>query len=119
MEHPLHFRNPILKAAFFLSLAVAWFLCNGTIRAADFTEADVKAARKLYIVKCAKCHKLHDPAGYTDAEWKTWMLKMSKKAKLKHDQEELLSRYLETLRKPVTAQTDPSRPAETQPRSSK
>ena len=55
-------------------------------------------ARKLYISKCARCHKLYDPANYSDAEWGRWMDKMSRKAKLKPDQKEILSKYIETLR---------------------
>jgi Dihaem cytochrome c len=59
-------------------------------------EQDAKAARKLYTSKCARCHKLYDPANYSDTEWRTWMDKMNRKAKLKPDQVELLSRYLDT-----------------------
>lgn len=59
---------------------------------------ETKEARKLYNLKCAKCHKFYDPADYTQLEWDEWMLKMSKKSKLKPAQHDLLSRYLETLR---------------------
>ena len=53
--------------------------------------------RRLYVAKCAKCHKLYDPARYSDQEWKSWMLKMGKKAKLKPQQQEDLSQYTETI----------------------
>jgi hypothetical protein len=55
---------------------------------------DEEAARKLYLGKCAKCHKLYNPAKYSDAVWDRWMGKMSKKAKLTSPQEQLLSDYL-------------------------
>jgi hypothetical protein len=61
-------------------------------------EQDAKAARKLYTSKCARCHKLYDPANYSDSEWRTWMDKMNRKAKLKPDQVELLLRYLDGIR---------------------
>ena len=60
----------------------------------DFMEA----GRKLYVAKCARCHKFYDPAKYSDAKWHEWMDKMSKKAKLKPDQKDILSEYLETFR---------------------
>ena len=62
------------------------------------SDEEIAAARKLYVNKCAKCHKFHNPAKYTDEEWGIWMRKMSRKSKLKPEQDELLSRYLETFR---------------------
>ena len=62
------------------------------------SDQEIAAARKLYVAKCAKCHKFHNPAKYTDEEWHTWMRKMSRKSKLKPEQNELLSRYLGTFR---------------------
>ena len=62
------------------------------------SDEEISSARKLYVAKCAKCHKFHNPAKYTDEEWRTWMRKMSRKSKLKPEQHELLSRYLETFR---------------------
>jgi hypothetical protein len=56
---------------------------------------DMERASKLYITKCARCHKLYDPNAYSAREWQTWMAKMSRKAKLQHDQQELLSKYIE------------------------
>jgi hypothetical protein len=59
-------------------------------------------ARKLYVGKCAKCHKLYDPAKYSDAEWQSWMLKMGRKAKLTQEQQRELSQYIEeVLRHPA------------------
>jgi len=59
----------------------------------------IEAGRKLYTAKCARCHKFYNPANYPDAKWREWMDKMSRKAKLKPDQKEILSEYLETFRK--------------------
>jgi hypothetical protein len=60
----------------------------------ELSAVELKAARKIYVAKCAKCHKLHDPAKYTEAEWDEWMVKMNRKAKLKPEQVELLARYI-------------------------
>jgi mono/diheme cytochrome c family protein len=78
-------------------LITALVLCAGLAKAADLSDAETKAARKIYLVKCAKCHKFYDPADYSDSEWTSWMAKMTKKSRLKKDQAELLSRYLETI----------------------
>ena len=50
--------------------------------------------RKIYLTRCAKCHKFYNPAAYTDKEWAKWMQKMQKKAKLSDAQEALLSSYI-------------------------
>jgi len=77
--------------------------CAGPASATDTPGDPGSAGRKLYVAKCAKCHKFYDPAKYTDAEWAMWMEKMGKKAKLKPDQKEMLARYIEeTLRAPRT-----------------
>lgn len=62
------------------------------------SEQEIVSARKLHVAKCAKCHKFHNPAKYTDEEWRAWMRKMSRKSKLKPEQDELLSRYLALFR---------------------
>lgn len=75
--------------------------CTGPARATDFPVNDNSPGRKLYVAKCAKCHKFYDPAKYSDEEWAKWMGKMSMKAKLKPEQEQMLSRYInDTLRTP-------------------
>jgi hypothetical protein len=66
--------------------------------AAGLLAQEVSDASKLYVAKCARCHKFYDPAEYSGAEWRSWMIKMNKKAHLKSDQQELLSRYLEAFR---------------------
>jgi len=67
----------------------------------DSPSKESAAGQKIYVAKCAKCHKFYDPAKYSEADWQMWMAKMSKKAKLKPQQEEELSRYIaENLRSP-------------------
>jgi len=83
-----------------LFTCAAVLVAIGTARAADLSDKEIAEARKLYNAKCAKCHKFYDPAKYDLAEWNMWMRKMSKKAKLKEAQSELLRRYLDTFRKP-------------------
>lgn len=67
-------------------------------RTAGLSTTELRQASRLFVAKCARCHALYDPAAYTDAEWRSWMTKMSNKARLKPDQEQLLSRYLEAFR---------------------
>ena len=67
---------------------------------ASISADDITQGAMLHTAKCARCHKLYDPAAYPDADWRLWMTKMSKKAKLTHDQEAVLSRYLEAFRAP-------------------
>lgn len=59
---------------------------------------EIAGARKLYVSKCARCHKFYNPLDYGDTEWRAWMRKMTKKARLKPDQAELLARYLDAVR---------------------
>src|SRR5437870_664482 len=92
-----------MRFIFFLfMLAAALEGCTGPAKATDGPQNETTAARKLYVAKCAKCHKFYDPAKYSDEEWNVWMRKMSKKSKLKPEQEEMLSRYIEeTYRSPA------------------
>ena len=63
-------------------------------RAEPLSLKDTAAARKMYVAKCAKCHKFHEPKQYSEEDWDLWMDKMSRKSKLKPEQEALLRRYL-------------------------
>lgn len=78
-----------------------------TARAGDLSGVELRDARQLYTGKCARCHKFYDPARYSDQKWNDWMEKMSRKAKLKPDQKELLSKYLQTLRATTATNTTP------------
>jgi len=61
-------------------------------------ESSIQAARSLYLNKCTRCHKFHDPAQYRDVEWDGWMTKMSRKAKLNPEQESALRQLLDLYR---------------------
>ena len=63
------------------------------------TTADIAAARKLYEVKCAKCHKFYEPKDYSQGEWNRWMTSMSRKSRLKPDQARILNQYLDDYRR--------------------
>ena len=59
---------------------------------------EARQAGRLYQAKCVRCHKSYDPSAYGETEWRSWMSKMSRKAKLKPSQEDLLSRFLDQVR---------------------
>jgi hypothetical protein len=77
-----------------------WPATPGSAGAGALSHEESREAARLYTAKCARCHKFYNPADYNDAEWQLWMSKMGRKARLKPDQQQLLSRYLETFRKP-------------------
>lgn len=83
------------KIALITALAAISCMAAG---AGELSSTELKAGRKLYVTKCGRCHKLYDPNNYSDADWREWMDKMSKKSRLKPDQKELLSRYIDSIR---------------------
>jgi len=87
----------VRASAIFLLLGAGLVLggCAGPGKAADIPGDPNSPARKLYIAKCAKCHKFYDPARYPEPEWQMWMAKMSKKSKLDPEQQEMIERYIE------------------------
>jgi hypothetical protein len=50
--------------------------------------------RKIYVTRCAKCHKFYDPSKYSNQDWGMWMQKMKKKAKLSDEEEAMVSSYI-------------------------
>lgn len=62
------------------------------------SDEEITRAAKLTVNKCVRCHQLYDPAQYSNTDWITWMGKMSRKAHLKPDQTQLLSRYFDAFR---------------------
>ena len=60
---------------------------------------DLAKGKGLHELKCAKCHRLYEPAAYGDEEWDRWMVKMRKKAHLNDDDYRLISSYLDSMRK--------------------
>jgi mono/diheme cytochrome c family protein len=89
------------------TVSVAITLAVVTINAAgtELSRSEIGAAKRLYNAKCAKCHKFYDPAAYEPAEWERWMQAMGRKSKLKPEQYDLLSRYLETFRTHTKGET--------------
>lgn len=85
-------------AGYSVACLLAMILCFASGRAGELSLKENEAGKKLYTAKCAKCHKFYDPNAYSQAEWNVWMGKMRKKSKLKPDQFEILSRYIDTLR---------------------
>jgi cytochrome c5 len=59
----------------------------------------VDPGRKIYTCKCARCHKLYDPANYDGQTWDKWMQKMKQKSKLTDDQYRQFSEYIASLQK--------------------
>jgi hypothetical protein len=113
-----HFRNIALAASTLIILANLGLLGCATSGPEQFSGAhialpddeivlrtglpseQVNEARKLYLLKCSKCHRFYNPAAYEEAEWRDWMRKMSNKARLTPDEESLLDTYLQAFRTP-------------------
>jgi len=66
--------------------------------AQDLTTKELQTAKHIYDSKCVRCHRPYEPRDYPEEEWRLWMTKMSKKARLKPNQEKLLNRYLDAYR---------------------
>jgi hypothetical protein len=76
-------------------LLTAALACAGRPSSADeLTPKEAAAGRKVYVAKCAKCHKFHEPKDYSEADWGRWLENMGRKSKLNVDQKNLLERYL-------------------------
>lgn len=67
-------------------------------------------ARKLYLNKCSKCHKLYDPARYSQQQWDGWMDKMSRKAKLNGEQKQVIEDYVTSNLRPSPTPATVSQP---------
>ena len=80
---------------FLLVLVAAASAAAGTD---ELTGKEITAGRKVYVAKCAKCHKFYEPKSYNEADWGRWMEAMSRKSKLKTEPDKLLRRYLDEYR---------------------
>jgi hypothetical protein len=80
----------------FIWLSIA--LALAAAPADDLTDKERGAAKRLYELKCVKCHRPYEPKDYSQEEWRLWMTRMSKKARLRPSQEKLLNRYLDARR---------------------
>ncbi len=75
-------------------------MVTGSARASD---VDLTQGRRVHESKCARCHKLYDPAAYDDATWDKWMQKMRRKARLNDKQFADLMAYAEAQRAAISA----------------
>ncbi len=94
----MHYRHRVLSRVWFFTLLALLFVQSVT-RAETWSVERIEKAKKLYLTKCSKCHRLYVPKEYDDATWSEWMEKMKTKAHLNEDQYEQISHYLESLRK--------------------
>ena len=74
-------------------------------QSAGLKAEQIEEASKLYTAKCLRCHKSYDPRSYSDKQWQTWMSKMSRKAHLDSEQQDLLTRYLKAVRDTPATET--------------
>ena len=79
-------------------LLLALGVAHSAAGADELTAKDITAARKIYVAKCAKCHRFYEPTNYAEPDWRAWMEKMEKKSKLNADQRTQLHRYLDAYR---------------------
>jgi hypothetical protein len=84
--------------ALLLGLSIAPMVAQSAECADELTVKEISTARKIYVAKCAKCHRFYEPTNYPEPDWRTWMEKMSKKSKLKGEQARLLTQYLAAYR---------------------
>lgn len=84
--------------ASFPCLLLALAAADSARGADEISAKEIASAQKIYVAKCAKCHRFYEPMNYSESDWQTWMKKMSKKSKLKAEQASLLARYLEAYR---------------------
>jgi len=78
-------------------------VCATGVAASDgagLSPAELRKAQKLEKRKCYRCHKPYDPRDYPSEDWDVWMGKMSRKARLKGRDEDLLRRYFDARRQP-------------------
>ena len=54
----------------------------------------LESARTLYVNRCSSCHSLNLPHDYSVSEWREWMPKMARKAKLADTQEAEILRFV-------------------------
>jgi len=79
-------------------IGIAATLASYGAGAAEPSAAELAAGAKLNRAKCAKCHKLYDPAAYNEAAWNGWMAKMKQKARLTDSDYAALRAYLDSQR---------------------
>jgi hypothetical protein len=81
-----------------LGFIIAMALIHSAAHADELTAKELVTARKIYIAKCAKCHRFYEPMNYRESEWQGWMRMMNKKSKLNEEQIKFLTQYLDAYR---------------------
>ncbi len=94
-------------------LFVVVVVVHSAAGADELTGNEIIAARKIYVAKCAKCHRFYEPTNYAEVDWQMWMGKMNKKSKLKEPQAMLLNRYLDAYRAGQLTAKPQDKPAST------
>jgi hypothetical protein len=79
-------------------LLIPFVVVQSAASADELTAKEIASVQKIYVAKCAKCHRFYEPTNYAESEWRTWMKKMNKKSKLKEEQASLVTRYLDAYR---------------------
>src|SRR5215217_7926085 len=62
------------------------------------TLADLNQGKTLYEQNCGKCHGLKKPTSESEEGWRKIMPPMAKKAKINAQQEEMILKYVLTMR---------------------
>ncbi|MEP6513103.1 MAG: hypothetical protein ABJA79_04505 [Parafilimonas sp.] len=64
-------------------------------RIPNISLTDLQSGYNLYVNKCSACHRLHNPAQYDEAKWKTILPEMYGKAKIEdEDRKQKIENYL-------------------------
>jgi nitrate/TMAO reductase-like tetraheme cytochrome c subunit len=85
------------RFVFSLIITASWTVASGN--AQELSKSEESHAKRLYNLKCSKCHEFYEPSGYSENDWQQWMIKMKKKSHLSQSDYELLLRYTGELRK--------------------
>lgn len=94
----MHYWRQLLVVFFIIIYSGALF-CPAASSASALSVEEMVSAKKLYLIKCAKCHKLYEPQDYGEDDWQNWMGKMKEKAHLSDEQHRLISGYLDSIRR--------------------
>ncbi|MDQ6861326.1 MAG: cytochrome c [Verrucomicrobiota bacterium] len=102
-------RNILAVAA--LVFAIVWILPtpettgapprsgkSPTLTPPRFDPAMVAAGQKLFVARCARCHRLPRPAEHTPEQWSIIVPRMAKRSGLKPEQRDAVLAYLSTAR---------------------
>lgn len=72
----------------------------------EYNFTQLKYGHSLYLSKCSVCHGLYKPGLYTEAEWMKFLPEMAARAKIDSVEQELILRYLMTMRQANSLNTN-------------